>query len=294
VGPSGLPQILFFTGADHADVFRDHAKLLSFSVTPWVKRLLIANVVVYFITMVDQEFFFRWFAFAPGDILTRPWGVITYMFLHGDLMHLLVNMLVLFFFGPPLEARWGPTEFLKFYVICGLGGVALSFVFASAWIVGASAAIYGLMLAFAMNWPEAPIYIWGIFPVKAKWLVGVLFIVSLMSAFGGGGGNIAHFAHLGGIITGFLYLKSDWRPREVKRRKRGGIRVRRMAIVPQKDSRQEASGVEKPTPEPTAREESMLDEVDRILDKISAEGISSLTNEEKSTLDHVSRRQRSN
>jgi len=265
-----------------------------FTLTPWVKRLLIANAVVFFITMVDQEFFFRWFAFAPGEILTRPWGVITYMFLHGDLMHLFVNMLVLFFFGPPLEARWGPKEFLKFYVICGLGGVALSFVFASAWIVGASAAIYGLMLAFAMNWPEAPIYIWGIFPVKAKWLVAVLFMVSLMSAFGGDGGNIAHFAHLGGIITGFLYLKSDWRPRDVKRRKRGGIRVRRMAIVPQKESTQEASGVEEPTPEPTAREESMLDEVDRILDKISAEGITSLTNEEKRTLDQVSRRQRSN
>ena len=176
------------------------------SLTPWVKRLLIANVVVFFITMVNQDFFFRWFAFAPSQVLTHPWGALTYMFLHGDLMHLFVNMLVLFFFGPPLEARWGSTEFIKYYFICGLGGVALSFVFASAWIVGASAAIYGLMLALALNWPEAPIYIWGIFPVKAKWLVGLLFVVSLMSAFGGGGGNIAHFAHLGLMLFGFLLL----------------------------------------------------------------------------------------
>ena len=264
------------------------------ALTPWVKRLLIANVVVFFVTMVDQEFFFSWFAFAPSEVLTRPWGAVTYMFLHGDMMHLFVNMLVLFFFGPPLEARWGSTEFIKFYFICGLGGVALSFLFASAWIVGASAAIYGLMLAFAMNWPEAPIYIWGIFPVKAKWLVGVLFVVSLMSAFGGGGGNIAHFAHLGGIVTGFLYLKSDWRPRDVKRGRRTGIRVRRMAIVPRAELKQEAAPDTRPTAESTAREESILDEVDRILDKISAEGMTSLTAEERKTLDHVSKHRRSN
>lgn len=265
------------------------------SLTPWVKRLLIANVVVFVLTMVNQEFFFRWFAFAPSRVLTQPWGALTYMFLHGDLMHLLVNMLVLFFFGPPLESRWGSTEFIKFYLFCGLGGVALSFLFApGSWIVGASAAIYGLMLAFAMHWPEAPIYIWGIFPVKAKWLVGFLFVVSLMSAFGGGGGNIAHFAHLGGIITGFLYLKSGWRPGEVKRGRRGGIRVRRMASVPRKDSRQEAHRGKPPTAEWGKAEESMLDEVDRILDKISAEGMTSLTNEERRTLDRVSRRHRSN
>jgi membrane associated rhomboid family serine protease len=271
-----------------------HQSSFGFTLTPWVKRLLIANVVVFLITMVNQDFFFRWFAFAPAAVLTRPWGAVTYMFLHGDLMHLFVNMLVLFFFGPPLEARWGSSEFLKFYFICGLGGVALSFVFASASIVGASAAIYGLMLAFAMNWPEAPIYIWGIFPVKAKWLVAFLFVVSLMSAFSGSGGNIAHFAHLGGVITGFLYLKSDWRPGEVKRGRRGGIRVRRMASVPRKDSRQEARRGKPPTAEWEKADESILDEVDRILDKISAEGMTSLTDEERETLDNVSRRHRSN
>ena len=268
--------------------------------TPWVKRLLIANAVVFFVTMVDREFFFRWFAFSPSDVLTQPWGAVTYMFLHGSLMHLLVNMLVLFFFGPPLEARWGSVEFLKFYLICGLGGVALSFLFASsASIVGASAAIYGLMLAFAMLWPEAPIYIWGIFPVKAKWLVGALFAISLLSAFGGGGGNIAHFAHLGGILTGVVYLKSGWRPGSSKMGSRSGIRVRRMAIVPRKEAMQE----EQSSPEEKGegargkwsdREEAILDEVDRILDKISAEGMSALTTEEKQTLDQVSRRHRSN
>ena len=262
--------------------------------TPWVKRLLIANVVVFLFTMVNQEFFFRYFAFAPSEVFTHPWGAITYMFLHGDLMHLFVNMLVLFFFGPPLESKWGSTEFLKFYFICGLGGVALSFLFASASIVGASAAIYGLMLAFAMNWPEAPIYIWGIFPVKAKWLVAFLFVVSLVSALGEGGGNIAHFAHLGGILTGFLYLKSDWRPNDGRKGRPSGIRVRRMAIVPQERSGKEEPPKEPPSDDWSAREKSMLDEVDRILDNISAEGMSSLTSKERETLDQVSRQHRSN
>jgi hypothetical protein len=216
------------------------------------------------------------------------------MFLHGDFWHLFVNMLVLFFFGPPLESRWGSREFVKYYLLCGLGGVALSFVFASYWIVGASAAIYGLMLAFAMLWPEAPIYVWGIFPVKAKWLVGFFFLVSLMSAVGGDGGGVAHFAHLGGILAGFLYLKSDWRPGRRMGRKAKGARIRRLAIVPrEKRSEEEESGSASGSGW-SRKDDVLLDEVDRILDKISAEGIGSLTPEERKVLDDVSRRHRTN
>jgi membrane associated rhomboid family serine protease len=264
------------------------------TLTPWVKRLLLANVVIFLITMVDRELFFRWFAFAPSDFFARPWGAVTYMFLHGDFWHLLLNMLVLFFFGPPLESRWGSGEFVKYYFLCGLGGVALSFLFAPYWIVGASAAIYGLMLAFALNWPNAPIYIWGIFPVKAKWLVGFLFVVSLMSALGGAGGGIAHFAHLGGLVSGFLYLKSDWRPGRPRKAKPNKAAARKLAIVPREEPREEAHAKGSRTPERPRPEESLLDEVDRILDKISASGIGSLTPRERETLDEVSRRHRSN
>jgi hypothetical protein len=144
-----------------------------FHLTPWVKRLMLVNGAVFLLTMlVGRPLMFDIFAFQPSRVLTRPWGVGTYMFLHYDFWHLFLNMLVLFFFGPPLEDRWGSREFLKFYAICGLGGAALSFLFAGYSIVGASAAVYGIMLAFAMNWPDSPIYIWGIFPVKAKWLGG--------------------------------------------------------------------------------------------------------------------------
>jgi len=268
---------------------------LGFSLTPWVKRLLIANVVVFFLSVViGPDLVNRWFAFAPSAVLTRPWGAVTYMFLHGGFGHLFWNMLILFFFGPPLESRWGSQEFLKYYFICGLGGVALSFLFVPNWIIGASAALYGLMLAFALNWPNAPIYIWGIFPVKAKWLVAFLFVVSLFSAFGGSGGGIAHFAHLGGLAAGFLYLKSDWRPGSTRKVRTGGVKVRRMAIVPREEAGKDARPGTESGGDWTSRDDVVLDEVDRILDKISAQGMASLTPEERRVLDEVSRKHRSN
>lgn len=262
--------------------------------TPMVKRLLIANASVFLAALViGQDFFVEWFAFQPTRIVLRPWGPFTYMFLHGDLMHLAVNMLVLFFFGPPLESRWGGREFLRFYVICGLGGVALSYLFLPAWVVGASAAVYGVMLAFAMNWPNLPIYVWGIFPVQAKYLVGFLFVVSLLSAVQGASDGVAHFAHLGGLAAGFLYLKADWRPaQKVEQIRRAAAGTsRRLAIVP----REEPS---EPSPRRRSRNASpedvrLYDRVDAVLDKISAEGMASLTHEERALLDEVSRRHRS-
>ncbi len=266
----------------------------SYMLTPWVKRLLIANTVVFLLTaIVGADLVVNWFAFDPSNLLFRPWGAFTYMFLHGDLWHLLMNMLVLFFFGPPLEARWGSPEFIRFYVICGLGGVALSFFFAPAGIIGASAAVYGVMLAFAMTWPNAPIYVWGIFPVKAKWLAAFLFALTFMSAFGGAGGGIAHFAHLGGLLTGFLYLKLDWKGSGKTRSQKGSKRARRLAIVPRDEEEEKAAG-QTQAGRPRREEDAILDRVDQILDKISAQGMSSLSPEEVQILDEVSKRHRTN
>jgi membrane associated rhomboid family serine protease len=262
--------------------------------TPVVKRLLIANVAAFVATLlVGQNFAFDWFAFQPTRIVFRPWGVITYMFLHGGLMHLAVNMLVLFFFGPPLENRWGSREFLKYYAICGLGGVALSYVFLPVAVVGASAAMYGLMLAFAMNWPDAPIYVWGIFPVKAKWLVAFLFVLSVLNALeGGAGGGVAHFAHLGGFFTGLLYLKTDWRGGRRVRQFTTAVRARRLAIVPGGSGKEQEGQTR--TRRQLEEEKQMYDAVDEVLDKISAKGMASLTPAELKLLDDVSRKKRAN
>ncbi len=270
-----------------------------YQLTPWVKRLLIANTAVFLLTaVVGGSFFYQWFGFSPSNAFTRPWGAVTYMFLHGDLWHLLLNMLVLFFFGPPLESRWGSTEFIKYYFLCGMGGVALSFIFAPGTaIIGASAAIYGLMLAFAWYWPESPIYVWGIFPVKAKWLVGFFFVLTFISAFGGAGGGIAHFAHLGGLLAGLSYLKFGQTLGARFGEMRSSRGSERFAIVPRKASHEEQRNRASRKIKKEVRfggEEDLLDEVDRILDKISARGMEALTEEERQVLDDVSRKRRSN
>jgi membrane associated rhomboid family serine protease len=236
----------------------------SFSLTPVVKRLLIANVAVFVATLaLPAGFVIEWFAFHPSELLTKPWGAFTYMFVHGDFMHVFLNMLVLSF--------------------------ALA---ANASIVGASAATYGLMLAFAMSWPDAPIYVWGIFPVKAKWLVAFFFLMTLFSSFSAPAGPVAHLAHLGGLVTGFIYLKADWRPRSrLDALKRRSTRVRRLAIVPREDEVRPPS-TQRPAVWRTADEGELLHAVDRVLDKISAEGMASLTAEERGLLDEVSRRHR--
>jgi membrane associated rhomboid family serine protease len=269
---------------------------ISYQLTPWVKKLLIANTVAFLVTMVvGREFIFNWFSFQPSEFFFRPWGAVTYMFLHGDFMHLFGNMLVLFFFGPPLESKWGSDEFIKYYMICGMGGVFLSLFFVSYSIIGASAAVYGVMMAFAMAWPDAPIYFWGIFPIKAKYLVAFFFLITFTSAFGGAAGGVAHFAHLGGFITGFLYLKTDWKAAQQIQKMSRAARSRRFAIVPRDDKEEEeAAGGRGRDIEAEQRESTMLDAVDKVLDKISAEGMSSLTDDERRLLDEVSKKHRTN
>jgi len=270
---------------------------LNFMLTPMVKRLLIANTVVFALTLiVGQAFVFEWFAFQPSRIVFRPWGPLTYMFLHGDLGHLAINMLVLFFFGPPLEARWGEREFLRFFLICGLGGVALSFVFLPSSIVGASAATYGVMLAFAMNWPNVPIYVFGVFPVLAKYLVGFMAVSTTLSAVGSAqGSSVAHFAHLGGLIAGFLYLKADWRSgKALEGLQRAARKKRRLAIVPRDEAEEEQHSARSAPREKVREDAALYDKVDAVLDKISAEGMSSLNPAELKLLDEVSKKHRTN
>jgi len=307
-------------------MYRDRRFGFELHITPMVKRLLIANGAVFVVTMlIGEALMFDLFGLQPRQVLVRPWGLFTYMFLHAGFWHLFMNMLVLFFFGPPLESRWGEREFLRFYIISGLGGAALSLLFMPGMVVGASAAIYGLMLAFALNWPNAPIYIYGVLPVKAKWLVSFLFVLAVVGTFGSSQSSTAHFAHLGGALAAFAYLKLDWRPGAALarlRRSGSGRAPRPLAIVPRdldgpsRTSSGDAAGAsmgrrpasagvgaagaasassgrsEPSRPAETREEQTMLDEVDRVLDKISAQGMASLTAAERKLLDEVSRRRR--
>jgi membrane associated rhomboid family serine protease len=187
--------------------------------TPWVLRLLIANVVMFFLAAPGTPLF-GLLALVPWAVLLRPWTVVTYMFLHGGIGHLFFNMLGLFFFGPRLERQLGGRRFVWLYFLSGLGGAAFSFAFARhSAVVGASGAVFGVLLGFAHFWPREPIYIWGVLPVEARWLVTVLAAAALWSGMSGAQAGVAHFAHLGGFAAGYAYLRwqrhryfRQWRP----------------------------------------------------------------------------------
>ena len=238
--------------------------------TPFVRILLFANIGVFFLQSTT-DWITGAMIFIPRLILIRPWTIITYMFLHAGVMHLAFNMLGLFFFGPRVEERLGSRSFLNLYVISGISGALLSLIMGpSAAVLGASAAVFGVMLAFAWFWPDAPIHIWGVLPIKARTLVIITTVLALWSGLGGVRSNVAHFAHLGGYAGAFLYLK--WLDR-----KRGEFRKRATAPTPVR----ELKFTKRPDVDLQKVHEVNRDEVNRILDKISAHGMSSLTAQER-------------
>jgi membrane associated rhomboid family serine protease len=260
-------------------------------VTPWVLRIIFANVVVFFLQQALPPDFWYSLALVPALAWMRPWTLVTYMFLHGGLGHIFFNMLVLYFFGPVLEARLGSRHFLQLYFASGLAGGLLSIALtpfgqAVIPIIGASGAVFGVQLGFAYFWPRQQIHIWGILPIEARWLVVIMTVLALWGGFMGAGGGIAHFAHLGGFAGGYLYLK--W----LERRRQAPIREWRAKAAPTRPtSESSAQAVERWT---RIRREDLhevnRDELDRILDKISARGLSSLTAAEREFLDRFSAR----
>lgn len=186
--------------------------------TPWVKRLLIANLVVFFLLPYGSPIYQRGM-FIPSYFLYQPWTAVTYMFLHAGFQHVFFNMLGLFFFGPRIEQRLGGKDFLWLYFLSGLGGAFLSIFFApNNPIVGASGAVYGVLLAFALYWPMERIYLWMILPVPAWLLASLMVLGSLYSGFSGAGAGTAHFAHLGGLAAGFSFIRwRDWKRGSAKR-----------------------------------------------------------------------------
>jgi len=186
--------------------------------TPAVRALVAANVVGYLLTLVVPSLSI-WLGLVPALMVERGWlwQPITYMFLHGGLFHLLFNMLALWMFGVELERLWGTRFFVRYYFITGIGAAAtttlasfLPFGFADAIYgsvtVGASGAIYGLLLAYAMTYPNRPIYIYLVFPIPAKIFVIIIGAISFLSSVTDTGGGVAHATHLGGLVVGYLYL----------------------------------------------------------------------------------------
>lgn len=248
-------------------------------ITRWVGLLIVANIAVFMLQQGHPEVE-NALAFVPAYFVHQPWTAITYMFLHADFGHIFFNMLSLFFFGPRVEDRLGGGRFLALYFVSGLFGAFTSMILSpNVGLVGASAGVYGVLLGFARLWPRAQLLIWGVIPVEARTLIIILTAVSLFMG-GVGVGNVAHFAHLGGFIGGWLVLRLT------------GTRTVDDRLRPVQPARA-------PTPTPSATErwkQIQLDrlhpvnreEAERVLAKLETRGPQSLTADEQAFLDRFS------
>jgi membrane associated rhomboid family serine protease len=241
------------------------------------KKLILINVAVFIVQLLlVKTRFTPLFALIPRLVVTKGyvWQVITYMFLHGGFFHLALNMFIVWMFGSRIEAVLGSGRFMRFYLICGIGGAAMQFAVAfNGLSLGASAAVYGILLAYAIWFPNNIIYVFGVFPVKARNLVIVLAAAELLFGLSGGDG-VAHFAHLGGMAAGLIYLRSDYRMKGVwdwlrSVAKRFPVRIH-MADGPPKDAHADR------------------DKIDSILDKINRKGYENLTETERRILENYS------
>lgn len=259
----------------------------TYSFGPWaitraVKYLLLLNIGVFVLEFLWGPELIRLFGLTPALVKKGCiWQPFTYMFLHGGLLHLLFNMFALWMFGCEIERTWGTREFVKYYLITGIGAGLLTFVLSfNSHIptIGASGAIFGILVAFALMFPNRLIYLYFLFPVKAKYLVMFFAVLEFVASFRHTSDGIGHFAHLGGMLIGYLYIKTDWRLPALfrfsgyRRYFRNLRHKRRMRAV---DKERE-------------REQKLMARVDQILERISRVGYQNLTREEKKTLEQAS------
>ncbi len=274
---------------------------------PVVKNLLIINFVFYLATIafdyvwhIDLAQYLGLHYIGASDF--RPYQFVTYMFMHGNFAHIFFNMFALWMFGNSIENAWGPKRFLIFYMVCGIGAgltqelvqyiqlrdlvenyqyvklngqsIPVDAYLNMLTTVGASGAVYGILLAFGMMWPDSRIYIYFAIPIKAKWFVIIYGLLELFSGFSSVD-NVAHFAHVGGMLWGFLLIlywrhkDNGWTPK---------FKIRRDKNNTYYDNR--------PKSDWDYNKDRADDErrTNQILEKISKGGYSSLTEEEKEFL----------
>ena len=283
---------------------------------PVIKNLMIINVVVFFIQMIANNLMLggkplwyvlnMWFALNPisEGFNFQIWQLITYQFMHGGFSHILFNMFALWMFGMEIENIWGSKKFLIYYLICGIAaGLAQLFIAplysTPAVTIGASGAIFGVMIAFAMLFPDRHIFLYFLIPIRAKYLIGFLFILEIFWI-GDAGSNVAHLAHLGGALAGFLFIMFDKsidvplkRMLNISGHRRnntfnnpfGGLsdkfkrRTQNIDDANYYDINQKKEG-----------EEITQAEIDAILDKISQSGYQNLSEREKKILFEASKK----
>jgi membrane associated rhomboid family serine protease len=284
---------------------------------PVIKNLLIINAVIYFIQLIFGEVMIggtpgwyvlnKWFALNPfaDGYNFQIWQLITYQFMHGGFGHILFNMFALWMFGMEIENMWGSKKFLYYYLLCGVAAGLLQLFIppllgtAAAVTIGASGAVYGVLIAFGLLFPNRHIYLYFLVPVRAKYLIGFLIILEFL-LIDSAGSNVAHLAHLGGALCGFLYIMFDKTIdspiKQTLMGKRGyssgGSFKNPFENIGEKLRKRGDSIEEAKYYDMKDKEESEIsqEEIDRILDKISQSGYQNLSEKEKKILFEASKK----
>lgn len=274
----------------------------TFRLTPWVKRLLIANAVVFFVQKTvftgirgrSDNTFTTLFGFAPDRLLEHPWSPFTYAFVHEGFFQLAFVLLMLLVFAPAVEHRLGSPRFLRLFAISAMGAVGLKLVIAAvagtsaSTVVGGSAAVFGVALAFAWMWPDIPFRVFPFTaPVNATWVVAILAAVNFVVLVAARTPGLDPFPHLGGLVAAYLFLRVHLRPPEQPMEAVHRLSTAKV-LVPERRQHAEADRQELDVPDtPTPAQRRA--EIDRVLDKISESGIDSLTPAERRLLEDAGR-----
>ena len=252
--------------------------------TEAIKILIGVNIIIFLLKIISQNpatpFFnpiVDLFGLSSSTVWPRIWQPFTYLFIHKDFLHVFFNMFVLWMFGSELESIWGRKAFLRYYFTTGVSAgfvwLMLNLSNANHTLAGASGAVYGILLAFGMIFPNRTVYLYFLFPIKVKYLVMFLvateFILSMNTA-----SDISHITHLSAVAIGFVYLRYFWRWKDIQFSIRKYIREFGLTVQNQKETRRA----------------KLQQEVDQILDKINAVGYDGLSKEEKETLYATSRK----
>ncbi|MCK4689318.1 MAG: rhomboid family intramembrane serine protease [Candidatus Marinimicrobia bacterium] len=249
-----------------------------------IRNIIIINVAVFIVMYLlpVEKFFILTLGIVPKFVWSRGfiWQPLTYLFIHGGFWHIFWNMFVLWMFGMEIENYWGKKEFYKYYFLTGIGSGLITLLFglnSTIPVVGASGAIYGILVAFAMMFPNRYLYLYFLIPIKAKYFVIFIAVVTFFSTFAPGTSNISHLTHLGGFLIGFVYLKR-WQISSFVRSKFPNIRIKIPIRRVRKTSKDEEVIKKYDT------DETFKEELNLILDKINRDGYDTLNEEEKRTL----------
>ena len=253
--------------------------------TDAIKILVSVNFGIYILQSVSgkEDVFFRLFGLVPSTFISdlMLWQPFTYLFFHAPfyssvgISHVLLNMLGLWVFGRELEQAWGKTKFLRYYFTTGIGSGLITYFFqigSDNPVIGASGAVYGILLAYGISYPNRMLYIWGLIPVRSIWLVIVMGSIAFFGLLGNADG-ISHVTHISGMLIGYVLIKKKWRLHDI------WFAIRKKTVEFQVQRYEEKS----------IKKKMLQKDIDLILEKIQKVGFIGLSDKEKSKLYEASK-----